>query len=124
MYAVTVSRECPARHYLTVPDAGPEGEPHEHPYEAVVRLSGESLDERGYLVDIDDVEAALDDVEARYRGATLNDLPEFDGNPSDERFARNVCDRLVAALDAPNVDRVRVTIREDESAAGAYERTA
>lgn len=122
MYTVTVSRECPARHFLTVPNPGPEGDPHEHPYEAVVRLSGGTLDEHGYLVDIDEVEAALDAVVARYRGTTLNDLPEFEGNPSVERFARQFLERLLAALDAPNVDRVRVTMWEGEAAAGAFER--
>lgn len=122
MYAVSVSRRVPAEHYLTVPDPGPEGDRHTHDYEVVVRLSGDSLDDYGYLVNIDDVEAALDDIEDRYRDATLNDLPEFEGNPSVERFARHVCERLLDGLDVSNVERIRVTIREDETAAGSFER--
>lgn len=123
MYTVTVSRDFPAQHYLTVPNPGPEGELHTHHYEAVVRLSGESLDEYGYLVNIDDVEAALDTLEDRYRDVTLNDLSEFEGNPSVERFARHFCERLLDALDAPHVDQVRVTMWEGETAAGSFERT-
>lgn len=123
MYTVTVSRSFPARHVLTVPDPGPEGDLHAHHYEAVVRLSGDSLDEYGYLVNIDDVEAALDTLEDRYRDVTLNDLPEFEGNPSVERFARQFCERLLGELDAPNVDRVRVTMWEGETAAGSFERS-
>lgn len=123
MYTVTVSREFSAQHFLTVPDPGPEGELHTHSYEAVVRLSGESLDEYGYLVNIDDVEALLDTLEERYRNTTLNDRPEFEGNPSVERFARQFCERLLDGLDAPNVDRIRVTMWEHDDAAGSFERT-
>lgn len=122
MYTVTVSRTFPAQHWLTVPDPGPEGELHTHQYEAVVRLSGESLDEHGYLVNIDDVDAALDSLEDRYRDATLNDLPEFEGNPSVERFARRVCEGLLDRLELRTVDRVEVTMWEGEQAAGSFER--
>lgn len=122
MYTVTVSRSFPAQHFLTVPDPGPEGHLHTHQYEAVVRLSGESLDEYGYLVNIDDVETALDTLEDRYRQATLNDLPEFTGNPSVERFARRFCERLLDDLDASNLDRALVRMWEGETAAGSFER--
>lgn len=121
MYMVTVSRACPAEHYLTVPDAGAEAELHSHDYRAEVQLVGETLGANGYLVNIDDVETALDALEGRYRGAVLNDLPEFEGNPSVERFARCFCERLLGELDLPNVDRVRVTMWEDETAAGGFE---
>lgn len=121
MYRVTVSRICPAKHFLTALEAGEESELHSHDFRAVVDLMGETLGEYGYLVNIDDVEAALDVLEDRYRGATLNDLPEFEGNPSVERFARCFCERLLEALDLPNVDRIRVTMWEDETAAGGFE---
>lgn len=122
MYTVTVSRVCPARHFLTVPDAGEEGELHTHEFRAEVQLTGESLGKYGYLLNIDDVEAGLDVLEDRYRGATLNDLPEFEGNPSVERFARCFCERLLEELELPNVDRINVTMWEDETAAGGFER--
>lgn len=122
MYSVTVSRACPAQHRLTVPEPGPEGKLHTHDYRAEVELEGESLGEHGYLVDIDEVEAALDTLEARYRDAVLNELPEFEGNPSVERFARCFCERFIEAIDLAHIDRVRVTIWEDDTAAGGYER--
>lgn len=121
MYTVTVSRVCPAKHYLTVPNPEEEGEIHRHEYRAEVQLLGESLGEYGYLVDIDDVETALDTLTGRYQGGILNDLPEFEGNPSVERFARCFCKRLLDQLDLPNVDRIRVTMWEDETAAGGFE---
>ncbi|KTG10138.1 6-pyruvoyl tetrahydropterin synthase [Haloprofundus marisrubri] len=122
MYSVTVRRSFIAQHFLTVPDPGPEGELHSHRFGVELRFEGPTLNEYGYLVDIDDVKAALSPAVDRYRDATLNDLPEFEGkNPSVERFARILCETVVeeTALDGP--ERVRVTMWEDEEAAAAYE---
>lgn len=121
MYTVTVTQDFPAQHYLTVPDPGPEGEPHTHHYEAEVRLSGESINEHGYLVDIDDVEAALTELVDHYRNTLLNETLGVQGNPSVERFARQFCEELRKELDAPHVDRIQVTMWEGEDAAGAFE---
>lgn len=121
MYSVTVSRDFVAQHWLTVPDPGPEGDLHSHHFEADVRLEGEQLDEYGYLVDIDDVEAALDRLADRYRDATLNELPEFEGyNPSVEHFSRLFAERFLDRLDTEGIGRVEVTMWEDESAAASY----
>jgi 6-pyruvoyltetrahydropterin/6-carboxytetrahydropterin synthase len=79
------------------------------------------LNEYDYLVDIDEVEAALDAVEARYSDETLNDLPEFEGyNPSVERFARVVHERLSEDVTTDGVDRLTVTMWEDDVANAAY----
>lgn len=125
MYTVTVSREFVAQHALTVPDAGPEGEWHSHQYELELQLHGETLNEYGYLVDIDDVTMALDRVVDRYRDETLNDLPEFEGrNPSLEHFARILCNRLLDEVEAPEADSAMVKLWEDETAWVSYERAA
>lgn len=122
MYAVTVRRSLIAQHYLTVPNPGPEGELHSHRFEIELRLSGPELNEYGYLVDIDDVKAALDGIEARYADETLNGMPAFDGlNPSVEHFARIVSERLRADADLSNPERLRVRIWEDGEAAAAHE---
>lgn len=123
MYTVTVSREFVAQHFLTVPDAGPEGEWHSHRYELEFHLRGETLNEYGYLVDIEDVTEALDHVVDRYRDETLNDLPEFDGNnPSLEHFAKILWNRLLDTVEASGVDSATVRLQEDETAWAAYER--
>ncbi|MDL5362139.1 6-carboxytetrahydropterin synthase [Halalkalicoccus sp. NIPERK01] len=122
MYTVTVSTDFVAQHFLTVPDPGPEGEVHSHHYELAAECAGPELNEYGYLLDIDDLTAALDAVEARYHDELLNDLEEFSGlNPSVEHFCRIVADRLAADL-ASEVETLRVTIHEDEIAWAAYER--
>jgi 6-pyruvoyltetrahydropterin/6-carboxytetrahydropterin synthase len=121
MYSVTVVRPLIAQHFLTVPNPGPEGDLHSHHFRVEVELVGEELNEYDYLVDIDEVEAALDAVEARYSDETLNDLPEFEGyNPSVERFARVVHERLSDDVTTDGVDRLTVTMWEDDVANAAY----
>jgi 6-pyruvoyltetrahydropterin/6-carboxytetrahydropterin synthase len=123
-HELTVTRDFVAQHFLTVPDPGPEGEIHSHHFTIEVRFAGPSLDEYGYLVDIDDVNAVLDAIEERYRDALLNDLPEFEGsNPSVERFTRLFGDRVENALKNPNPTRLVVRIWEDESAWASHRRT-
>ncbi|WP_122091052.1 6-pyruvoyl trahydropterin synthase family protein [Halalkalicoccus subterraneus] len=123
MYTVTVTTDFVAQHFLTVPDPGPEGQVHSHHYELAVECEGPELNEYGYLLDIDDLTAAIDGIEERYRDELLNDLDDFsDLNPSVEQFARIVADRLAGDLNAPKVETLRVRIHEDEIAWAAYER--
>ena len=123
MFTVRVTTSFDADHALTVPDAGPEGDRHTHRYEATVELVGPDLDGHGYLVDIDDAEAALEDAVDRYRGEMLNDLPEFAGrNPSAERLARALLDRVLDRIDPDGLDTARVRVDEDATAGVTYRR--
>lgn len=120
MYQLMVRRDFVAQHYLTVPDCGPENEWHSHHFEVEVQLEGETLNENGYLVNIVDVEEALEALVDRYRDVTLNDLPEFDGlNPSIEHFSRIFCTSLDEQLDPDGLD-ITVRIWEDEDAWASY----
>jgi 6-pyruvoyltetrahydropterin/6-carboxytetrahydropterin synthase len=122
-HELLVTRTFIAQHYLTVPDPGPEGEVHSHRFGLEVCFAGPHLDEYGYLVDIDAVEAALDDIEARYGDALLNEQPAFEGlNPSIEHFARVIGDRLADTLDAPAATRLTVRVWEDDLARASHER--
>ena len=121
-YSVTVRRAFIAQHFLVGGDWGRENELNSHRYEIEARYEGPSLDEHGYLVDIDAVGTALDAIEERYRDRTLNELPEFAGlNPSVEHFARILSDRLAIAAD--NIAALEVTVWEDGSAAAGFRRT-
>ncbi|WP_435072831.1 6-pyruvoyl trahydropterin synthase family protein [Halorubrum sp. HHNYT27] len=122
MYATTVLTDFVAQHYLTVPDPGPEGVPHSHHFEVELTFRGPALNEYDYLVDIDDAEAALADLADRYRDALLNDLPEFEGdNPSVERFARVIFERVTDAVTDETATELAVTVWEDETAAATYD---
>ena len=123
MYAVSVDRSLVAQHYLTVPNPGPEGEPHSHHFTVEATFRGPELNRFEYLVDIDAVTAAMDAVADRYRDRLLNDLPEFeDANPSAERFARAFGDRLLERLEPDGATELRIEITEDDVARVAHER--
>ena len=125
MYTVTVLFDFVAQHYLTVPNPGPEGEPHSHHYEVELEFRGPELNEYEYLVDIDDVELAIEDLHDRYADVLLNDLPEFEGaNPSIERFSRMIWERVTDAVTDDTVETVAITVWEDDEAFAAYEATA
>ena len=117
MFTVAVCRDFVAQHVLTAGSGGPEHVWHSHHYRMEVQLEGESLDERGYLADISEVEARLDALLARYRDHTLNELPELAGrNPSVEEVARVACETLAAQLDAAHAPHVRaLTVKLWES---------
>jgi 6-pyruvoyltetrahydropterin/6-carboxytetrahydropterin synthase len=111
----TVRTGFVARHYLTIPDPGPEGKLHSHHFRAELELRDPELGEYDYLVDIDEDTAALEALADRYTDATLDDLPEFDGyNPGVERFSRVVFDRVTD----DTVAELAVAVREDDGAAG------
>ena len=124
MYRLSVSRAFIAQHFLTVPNPGPEGEVHSHRFTVDIRLAAPELNEYGYVADIDAVDAALDDLEARYRDALLNDLPEFEGlNPSVEHFARLFGDRFVESVPTDGASSLTVRIHEDDAAWASHERS-
>jgi 6-pyruvoyltetrahydropterin/6-carboxytetrahydropterin synthase len=122
MYTLAVRRNFTARHALVGGDWGAENKPHAHHYLLELQLSGEILNQHGYLVDIVEVEQHIDEIIHRYRGAMLNDLPEFTGlNPSIEHFSRILCDTLNLKIRAPNLSRLRVTLWENDIAWASYE---
>lgn len=121
MYTVAVKRDFVAQHFLIGGDWGAENQRHSHHYVVEVRLKGKELDDHGYLVDIVEIEAALETLRERYRDQTLNELPEFAGlNPSLEHFARILCESLARRTDAPNLATLTVRLWENELAWAEY----
>ncbi len=121
MYSVILRTDFIAQHFLIGGDWGPENERNSHHYVLEVQLDGPTLNEHGYLVDIVQVESALEAVRTDYADRLLNEHAEFQGlNPSIEHFARIVCERLAAALAAPNLSSIGVRLWENERASAAY----
>jgi 6-pyruvoyltetrahydropterin/6-carboxytetrahydropterin synthase len=117
MYTVGLLRAFEAEHRLVGGDWGKENERHSHPYRLEVVFEGEALDRHGYLLDISVVEPRLDALCARYRGAMLNDLPEFaEKNPGIEVFAKVIADRLAPELAGSPVSALLVKVWESETA--------
>ena len=99
MYTVAVTREFIANHFLVGGDWGSENFPHAHHYVAEISIEGNQLDQHGYLVDIVDIEAALDTTVNYFRDSLLNDKPEFAGlNPSIEHFSRIINEQVSARI--------------------------
>jgi 6-pyruvoyltetrahydropterin/6-carboxytetrahydropterin synthase len=121
MYSVAVQRKFVAQHFLIGGDWGAENRKHSHAYAIELILTGDRLDQHGYLVDIVDIERHLDGLVAYYRDRTLNELPEFSGlNPSIEHFARIVCATLAARLKANTLTAMTVKLWETDIAWASY----
>lgn len=122
MYTLGVKRDFIARHFLIGGDWGLENFPNSHHYVLELQMSGSTLDQHGYMVDIVDVEKNLDEIVNYYKEELLNDKLEFAGlNPSIERFAQILATSLSERIKAENISEIRVVLWENESAWAAYE---
>lgn len=121
MYTLAVRRSFVAQHFLVGGDWGAENFWHSHHYQLELQLEGPTLNEHGYLVDIVQVEAALNDFVLGYRDKTLNDLPQFaDLNPSIEHFTRIAAHQLAPLVYAPNLSGMVIKIWENDIAWASY----
>jgi 6-pyruvoyltetrahydropterin/6-carboxytetrahydropterin synthase len=99
MYRLSISRDFIAQHYLIGGEWGDENQLHSHHYRVDVLVQGGDLNEHGYLIDIVDLDRILAEILSNFRDRVLNDLAEFTGlNPSVERFARILWEKLVERL--------------------------
>jgi 6-pyruvoyltetrahydropterin/6-carboxytetrahydropterin synthase len=121
VYTLAVRRSFIARHALIGGDWGRENQPNAHRFLLELQLTGEALDEHGFLIDIVDVDRHLDAVAGRYRDAMLNDLPEFAGlNPSLENFVRILTHQLAERMTVKGLASVQVVLWEDDSAWASF----
>jgi len=97
MYQLAITRDFIAQHHLIGGDWGAENKLHSHHYRCEIRVEGKDLDRHGYLIDIVELDGAVDAVISHVSERTLNQLPEFAGlNPSVERFSRIFWEMLVS----------------------------
>jgi len=122
LYTLRLQRDFTAQHYLIGGNWGVENSLHAHAYRLEIRLQGDELDTHGFLVDLVQVEAAVETILGRVRDRTLNELPEFSGlNPSLEHFARIACMALDSLLPPGGLCGIEVRIWEDSSAWASYQ---
>jgi 6-pyruvoyltetrahydropterin/6-carboxytetrahydropterin synthase len=121
MYTVAVTREFIANHFLVGGDWGPENFPHAHHYVTEIQIEGNQLDQHGYLVDIVDIEAALDKTVSYFRDSLLNEKPEFAGlNPSIEHFSRIINEQISAQIHPQGDASLTVRLWENATCWAAY----
>lgn len=122
MYTVAVKRNFIAQHFLIGGDWGAENQLHSHHYQLELQLHGESLDRHGYMVDIVQIEQALEELVFKFQDKTLNHLPEFEGfNPSIEHFSRILCQQLAIKIQQPNVKSLTVKLWENDIAWASFQ---
>jgi len=99
MYAVRVEADFAAAHHLTHYHGKCESL-HGHNYRVRLWARGEHLDEGGMLIDFGLLKGSLRDVVATLDHSDLNGVPEFRGDPSAERIARYIFEKVEASLRA------------------------
>ncbi|HVJ15105.1 MAG TPA: 6-carboxytetrahydropterin synthase [Polyangiaceae bacterium] len=121
MFELCIKKALIAQHALIGGDWGKENFPHSHAYVLEVLCRGKSLDRHNYLLDIVDLQKAIDALVDRYSDKMLNDLPEFkDTNPSLELFARVLHDRIKPDLQRLGVSSFTIKLWENESCWASY----
>lgn len=124
MYTVAVTKNFIANHFLIGGDWGSENFPHAHQYVAEASIEAAQLDRHGYLVDIVEIEGALNSIVAYFRDSVLNEKEEFAGlNPSIEHFSRIICEKLLALIHPPGTGTLTVKLWENDSCWAAFRQT-
>lgn len=99
-----------AQRLPNVGDAHPAASLHGHTFTGRVRLAGDVDADLGWILDPQDLKAAVDSVLAEVDHHYLNELPDLE-NPSTETICRYLRDRLATRLSG----RVEVEIWENPS---------
>ncbi len=122
MYSVRVEADFAAAHSLTHYHGKCE-RLHGHNYRVRAFARGETLGEGGMLLDFGILKGALRAVCAELDHTNLNDFPVFAQDPSAERIAKHVFDRLAEALPADAAALLwAVEVFETPTSLARYER--
>ena len=103
MFEVRVEADFSAAHFLRDYNGKCENL-HGHNYKVYAHVRGEKLNEGGMLLDFTFIKGALRSVCKELDHTNLNDLEIFDQNPSAERIAMYIYNRIIALLKEQGVD--------------------
>jgi 6-pyruvoyl-tetrahydropterin synthase len=118
VYETGTARQVTAFHVMPgMPP--PEGERHSHDYRFDVVVRRAELDERGMVVDLDVLEAALGDAAAQVDGADLEGVVRVDA-VTVEVFARWLHGQVATALGRVPGGTLAVRVWENPVAFGGY----
>lgn len=117
MFETRVEAEFAAAHFLA-DFHGKCERLHGHNYRVLAHAKGDSLDSGGMLIDFGILKGALREVCASLDHINLNDMPEFDHNPSAERIAKYIYGKLKDVL--PNAPLFAVDVYETPTSRARY----
>lgn len=120
MYEATIRKSFSAAHILK--DIGGKCEDlHGHNFIVEVTVRGESLNAEDLLIDFRDLKRWTNEILEALDHKYLNETEVFKGmNPSSERIARYIHDRLVDKVETMDLNIARVTVWESENARVVY----
>ena len=103
MFEVRVEADFAAAHFLRDYNGKCENL-HGHNYKVLAHVRGEKLNEGGMLMDFSFLKTALRTVCKELDHTNLNDMQIFDQNPSAERIAVYIYDRIIQLLKEEELD--------------------
>jgi 6-pyruvoyltetrahydropterin/6-carboxytetrahydropterin synthase len=120
MYEVTIKKSFSAAHILK--EIGGKCEDlHGHNFIVEATLRGESLNGEDILIDFRDLKRWVNEILEAFDHKYLNEIEVFKGtNPSSERIARYIHDRLADKIKSTGLVVARITVWESENARVAY----
>lgn len=93
---------------------------HGHNWQVEVCVAGKALNSAGVLIDFGELKAHVRGIVAELDHKFLNELDFFDNNPSSERIAVHIANRLTALLSGPGIRVSRVVVWESNDACATY----
>ena len=121
MFTLASRKKFIAHHHLSFEpdDAHPL---RSHVYLLEVMLEAEELDSQGMVLDLDELDAEIEDILSLYRYKNLNETDAFKEKiPTLESFARVLGDAIDESLYAPNLTAISVRLWRDEDAWALYD---
>ncbi|MBC7288562.1 MAG: 6-carboxytetrahydropterin synthase QueD [Armatimonadetes bacterium] len=120
MYEVAVTREFSAAHYLR-DYSGPCERLHGHNYLVEVVVRGRELDDRGLLIDFQELKARLDEVIGELDHTLLNELSAFEGqSPTSEVISAYIAERLKSWIAGRGLQIAAVTVWENSRSRATF----
>jgi 6-pyruvoyltetrahydropterin/6-carboxytetrahydropterin synthase len=120
MYEVTIRKSFSAAHLLRE-IGGKCEELHGHNFIVEVSVAADSLNEEGLLIDFRLLKRWTDEILDELDHKYLNEIDCFKGiNPSSERIARFIHEKIDKKARTMNVSLTHVTVWESENARVSY----
>ncbi len=121
MFTLALRKKFIAHHTSAI-EIDPEHPIRSHLYILEVMLETEELDSEGYVLDLEALEAEVEEILSQYANKSLNDTPAFQNRiPTLEAFAQVLGDAINESLYAPNLTALSVRLWRDEQAWAMYD---
>lgn len=119
MFELKVLTDFAAAHQLSMVTEKCENL-HGHNWQVEVCVAGKKLNDAGVLIDFGELKSHVREIVADLDHKFLNDLAVFNGNPSSERIAFYISDRLSGMLSGNGIRVSCVSVWESNDACATY----